>query len=65
MRKIAFDLRVGDVVNMFGHQLRIESIKGLAGYPTGLCLRMEFSGLSIMKVGYYPLYREFEVVGHV
>lgn len=61
----AFDLRVGDVINLFGNHVRIKSIKGLAGYPTGLCLRMEFSGSSIMKFEYTPLYRLFEVVGHV
>lgn len=65
MTKVAFDLRVGDIINLFGSHVRIESIKGLAGYPTGLCLRIEFSGSTLFRFGYTPLEREFEVVGHV
>ena len=62
---MAFDLRVGDVIEAFGTRLTIADVKGVYFPSEGLMLRFEFTRSSIIPIGYSNLKREFNVVGHV
>lgn len=65
MRKIAFDLRVGDIIEAFGFRLTIADIKGVYFPTEGLMLRFEFTREGVIPIGYTHLKRVFNVVGHV
>ena len=65
MRKIAFDLRVGDIINEGGARLTITEIKGVHHPVIGLMVRLKFKRGGYIPRGYATLKRPFNVVGHV
>lgn len=65
MTKIAFDLRVGDVIEAFGNPLTITGIKGVYFPNEGVMLRFDFARGGFVPRGYTTLKRVFNVVGHV
>lgn len=65
MTKIAFDLRVGDIIEENGARLTITEIKGVHHPAIGLMLRLKFKRGGYIPRGYATLKRKFNVVGHV
>ena len=65
MRKVAFDLRVGDVIQEGSERLTITDIKGVHHPAIGLMLRFKFARGGYVPRGYSTLKRVFNVVGHV
>ena len=65
MRKIAFDLRVGDVIQEGDRRLIISDIKGVHHPAIGLMLRFKFARGGYIPRGYSTLRRVFNVVSHV
>lgn len=65
MRKIAFDLRVGDVIQEGGKRLTISDIKGVHHPAIGLLLYFKFARGGYIPKGYSTLRRPFNVIGHV
>ena len=65
MRKIAFDLRVGDVIQEGDKRLTITEVKGVHHPAIGLMVRLKFKRGGYIPRGYATLKRQFNVVGHV
>lgn len=65
MKKIAFDLRVGDIIQEGGKRLTITEIKGVHHPNIGLMVRLKFARGGYIPKGYATLKRQFRVVGHV
>lgn len=65
MTKIAFDLRVGDIIREGDKPLTIVEIKGVHHPAIGLMLRLKFKRGGYIPRGYTTLKREFNVIGHV
>lgn len=65
MEKIAFDLRVGDVIQEGYQRLTITEIKGTYHPYIGLMLRLRFKRGGYIPKGFTTLQRRFNVVGHV
>lgn len=65
MEKIAFDLRVGDIIEAFGNPLTITNIKGVYFPNEGIMLRFDFACGGFVPRGYTTLKRVFNVIGHV
>lgn len=65
MTKIAFDLRVGDIIREGDKLLTIVRIKGVHHPAIGLMLYLKFKRGGYIPKGYTTLRRKFNVVGHV
>lgn len=61
---MAFDLRVGDVIQWFDKKLEVTGLNGVWHPYHGCMLRIRFAGGGWMKKGYSTLRREFNVIGH-
>lgn len=65
MEKIAFNLRVGDIIKEGRERLTITEIKGVHHPAIGLMVRLKFKRGGYIPKGYATLSRKFNVVGHV
>lgn len=64
MTKIAFDLRVGDIIQEGGAPLTIVEIKGVHHPAIGIMLRLKFKRGGYISRGCTTLKRQFNVIGN-
>lgn len=64
MTKVAFDLRVGDIIQEGNSRLTITEIKGVYHPVVGLMVRLRFKRGGYIPHGYMTLRRMCNVVGH-
>lgn len=64
MRKIAFDLRVGDIIREGNQCLTITEIKGVHHPAIGCILFCRFARGGWIRKGYMTLRRPVDIVGH-
>ena len=65
MTKVAFELRVGDIIQEGDKRLTITEIKGVHHPAIGLMVRLKFKRGGYIPRGYMTLKRKCSVVGHV
>lgn len=64
MTKVAFELRVGDIIQEGYERLTITEIKGVHHPAIGLMVRLRFKRGGYITRGYMTLKRKCNVVGH-